>query len=128
MLKSHERFHSKNGKRLLLVADDEYINREILRNILQDEYELIFAENGQEVLDRAREHKDALSLIVMDLMMPVMSGMDALKAAKADPELLIPAVDRTPGGLGIFLTKKLMDGVSYEYRDGRNILKLIKKA
>ena len=48
--------------------------------------------------------------------------------AKADPELLIPAVDRTPGGLGIFLTKKLMDGVSYEYRDGRNILKLIKKA
>ena len=45
-----------------------------------------------------------------------------------DPELSIPAGERTPGGLGIFLTKKLMDGVSYEYRDGKNILKLIKKA
>ena len=48
--------------------------------------------------------------------------------AMNDPELSIPADERTPGGLGIFLTKKLMDGVSYEYRDGKNILKLIKKA
>ena len=84
MLKSHERFHSKNGKRLLLIADDEMINREMLRNILEEEYELIFAENGQEALDQARRYKDALSLILMDIMMPVMSGMDALKAAKAD--------------------------------------------
>lgn len=46
--------------------------------------------------------------------------------AKTDPELSIPANERTPGGLGIFLTKKLMDGISYEYRDGKNILLLRK--
>ena len=45
-----------------------------------------------------------------------------------DPELSLPVGEKTPGGLGIFLTKKLMDGVSYEYRDGKNVLKLIKKA
>ncbi len=47
--------------------------------------------------------------------------------AKKDPALSLPADQRTPGGLGIFLAKKLMDSVSYEYRDGRNILKLTKK-
>ena len=47
--------------------------------------------------------------------------------AMSDPKLSAPADERTPGGLGIFLTKKLIDGISYEYRDGKNILKLIKK-
>jgi uncharacterized protein (TIGR02172 family) len=47
---------------------------------------------------------------------------------KPDPALSIPVAEMKPGGLGIFLTKKLMDGVSYEYRDGKNILKLRKKA
>ena len=51
MLKSHEKFHSENGKRLLLIADDEFINREILREILQNDYELLFAENGEETLE-----------------------------------------------------------------------------
>ena len=55
-------------------------------------------------------------------------GMPFDPIQKPDPELSLPFNEREPGGLGIFLTKKLMDGVSYEYRDGRNILKLIKKA
>ena len=85
MLKSHERFHSANGKRLILVADDEFINREIMRSILQDDYELIFAENGEVALQKIRENKDMLALILLDLMMPVMSGFDVLKEVKADP-------------------------------------------
>jgi len=44
-----------------------------------------------------------------------------------DPAVLLPAGERTPGGLGIFLTKKLVDGISYEYRDGKNILLIRKK-
>ncbi len=36
MLKSHEKFHSANGKRQILIADDELLNREILGNMLQD--------------------------------------------------------------------------------------------
>ena len=87
MLKSHEKFHSSNGKRLILVADDEMINRELMGVILSDEYELIYAENGRETINKAREFKDTLSLILLDLMMPVLSGYDALKEIKQDPEL-----------------------------------------
>ena len=87
MLKSHEKFHSKNGKRLLLVADDELINREMLRVVLQDEYELVFAANGEEVLQEARKSKDVLSLILLDLIMPVMSGLEALQVLRSDSEL-----------------------------------------
>ena len=47
MLKSHEKFHSVNGKRQILIADDEIINREILREMLQDDYELLFAADGE---------------------------------------------------------------------------------
>ncbi len=47
--------------------------------------------------------------------------------AKADPNTKLPAEKRQIGGLGVFLTKKLMDDVSYEYRGGQNILTLKKK-
>jgi anti-sigma regulatory factor (Ser/Thr protein kinase) len=46
--------------------------------------------------------------------------------AKEDPDLSLSAEDREIGGLGIFMTKKLMDDVSYDYIDGRNILTLKK--
>ena len=46
--------------------------------------------------------------------------------AKADPDVTLPAVEREIGGLGIFMTKNLMDDVTYEYRDGKNILTLKK--
>ena len=46
--------------------------------------------------------------------------------AKPDPDVTLPAEKRSIGGLGIFMTKKLMDDVSYEYSDGRNVLTLRK--
>ena len=46
---------------------------------------------------------------------------------KADPDVTASAEDRPIGGLGIFMTKKLMDDVAYEYRDGKNILTLKKE-
>lgn len=50
---------------------------------------------------------------------------DPLK--KADPDTSLSAEERDIGGLGIYMVKKTMDGVSYEYRDGQNILKVTKK-
>ena len=47
--------------------------------------------------------------------------------AKPDPDITLPAEERDPGGLGIYMTKMTMDDVRYEYRDGRNILTLVKK-
>ncbi len=46
--------------------------------------------------------------------------------AKEDPDVSLPAVERQVGGLGVYMVKKSMDDVIYEYRDGKNILKLKK--
>ena len=46
--------------------------------------------------------------------------------AKQDPDVTLAASDRQIGGLGIFMTKKIMDDIAYEYKDGQNILTLKK--
>ena len=46
---------------------------------------------------------------------------------KDDPDLTLPAEERGIGGLGIYMTKKIMDDVKYEYRDGKNVLTLMKR-
>ena len=46
--------------------------------------------------------------------------------AKADPDVTLPLEQREIGGLGIYMVKKSMDDVSYEYRDGHNILRIRK--
>lgn len=49
---------------------------------------------------------------------------DPLK--KDDPDLTLSADEREIGGLGIFMVKKTMDEITYEYRDGQNILRIRK--
>ena len=96
MLKSHEKFHSANGKRQILIADDERINREILGEILKNDYELLFAADGQETLDSIRSHSSTLSLVLLDILMPVLSGLEVLKTMKEDALLSrIPVIVMT---------------------------------
>ena len=47
--------------------------------------------------------------------------------AKEDPDISLSVEERQIGGLGIFLVKKKMDDVIYEYKDGQNVLTLVKK-
>ena len=47
--------------------------------------------------------------------------------AMEDPDVGLSAEDRAIGGLGIYLVKKTMDEISYEYKDGQNILSIKKK-
>ena len=47
--------------------------------------------------------------------------------AKPDPDVTLSAEERGIGGLGIFMTKKTMDNVRYEYKDGKNILTMVKR-
>ena len=46
--------------------------------------------------------------------------------AKPDPDVTLSVKDRQIGGLGIFMTKKFMDELSYEYRDGQNVFAMKK--
>ena len=54
-------------------------------------------------------------------------GKEFNPIAKKDPDITLSAEERDIGGLGIFLTKKFMDSVNYEYKDGQNILTIKKK-
>ena len=47
--------------------------------------------------------------------------------AAADPDITLSAEERAVGGLGIFMVKKSMDDISYEYRNGKNILTIRKR-
>ena len=87
MLKSHERFYTEDGRRLILIVDDEPVNREMLGMILGDEYEILQAGDGEEALPIIRENSTLLSLVILDLMMPRMSGQELLRIMKEDADL-----------------------------------------
>ncbi|SDX66123.1 diguanylate cyclase (GGDEF) domain-containing protein [Ruminococcaceae bacterium YAD3003] len=76
-----------DGKRRILVADDEIVNREMLENILCDEYDVLLAEDGEKAYDLIRQNRNTLSLILLDLMMPKLNGLDLLSRLKEDSDL-----------------------------------------
>jgi len=73
-----------NNRPLILAVDDEASNLQLLRQILQDHYRLLFAKDGARALDLARQERP--DLILLDVMMPGMSGYEVCAALKANPE------------------------------------------
>ncbi len=73
--------------KLVLVVDDQEINRDSLEIILKDDYEIIYAENGKEAIDQMRGHANELSLVLLDLMMPVMNGFEVMEIVREDEQL-----------------------------------------
>jgi diguanylate cyclase (GGDEF)-like protein len=76
-----------SGKRQILVADDEFINREILENVLADEYDVLKAEDGEMAYEMIKKNRNTLSLILLDLIMPKLTGLELLARLGEDPEL-----------------------------------------
>ena len=87
MLQTEEQFTPENKKQIVLVVDDEMINREILGQILSEEYHVIFAEDGKKGLAAIRDHRNDLALILLDLVMPGIHGLDLLKLIKNNKEM-----------------------------------------
>mgnify|MGYP002622218383 CR=1 FL=1 len=54
------------------------------------------------------------------------SGTPFDPLAAGEPDITLPAEERETGGLGVLMVRKTMDDVSYEYKDGKNVLKLLK--
>jgi len=75
-----------DDRRLILVVEDEAVNRAILGAILEKDYDVIFAGEGMEALHVLEEKKAVLSLIVLDLIMPNMPGLEVLRRIRANPE------------------------------------------
>ena len=77
----------KGLHRRVLIVDDEFIEREMLGHMLNDLYEVAYAENGTVALDMIRNEKLTLSLVILDLHMPGLDGYSLLKIIRADSEL-----------------------------------------
>ena len=84
MLRNNSKFNTDNGKKLVLVVEDEFINREILKAILEDDYDILLAEDGSQALQMIEENKEVLSVILLDLMIPIIDGKTLLVKIKAD--------------------------------------------
>ena len=67
-------------------------------------------------------HEDPLSVEITFID----NGVQYDPLAKEDPDVTLSAKERKKGGLGIFMVKNTMDNVSYEYKDGKNILTIKK--
>jgi len=68
----------------ILVVDDEFFFRRVLKDALKDQYDIIEGENGEEAISLARELKP--NLIIMDVEMPEKDGIDACRALKESAE------------------------------------------
>ena len=83
----------KGFRRKVLIVDDELIEREILGYMLQDAYEIIYADNRKMALDIIQNEKLTLSLVILDLHMPEMDGYTLLEIMHSDNEFRrIPAI------------------------------------
>ena len=71
-------------KKILIVEDNE-INRMMLYGILSSDYQVLEAENGQEALSVLKQYEEQISLILLDIVMPVMDGYTFLSIVKKDP-------------------------------------------
>ncbi len=113
----------------ILLAEDISTNREVVRGFLRKQpLEIIEAENGEQAIKLAREFKP--DLILMDIQMPVMDGIEAIKKIKTDPELKhIPIIALTASVFNkdIENLKLLCEGYLRKPVSGYNLLRKLAK-
>lgn len=90
--------HDLAGVRVLVVDDSE-INREVAQRILhQQGADVVLAEDGQEALDWLRAHPNDVDIVLMDVQMPVMDGIEATRQLRSLPQFNeLPIVALTAG-------------------------------
>ena len=70
-------------KQKILVVDDSALNRELLSEMLSDDYKICEAQNGQEAVELLADHWREYRLVLLDINMPVMDGYEVLRYMKA---------------------------------------------
>ena len=97
-------------KRQILIVDDVELNRAILAELFQDSYEVLEAENGCQALELLEAHHDAILIVLLDIIMPVMDGFGVLDYMK-EKDLLA----KIPVILITSMTPQESEEKAYEY-------------
>lgn len=69
-------------KKKILITDDSEMNREILTEMLGQEYEIVETENGRQAVEVMQERRGDFSVLLLDMNMPEMNGMEVLQVMK----------------------------------------------
>ena len=69
---------NKRAKQLIMIVDDSEMNRDILASILEEDFQIIEAENGEVCLNLLKKYGVEISLILLDIVMPGMNGFQVL--------------------------------------------------
>lgn len=92
---------AEQTERTMLVVDDQEVNRGLLKCIFEEKYRILEAENGADAFEVLNRESGKVDIILLDLAMPVMDGMEFLKRKQQDavlagiPVIIITADDTT---------------------------------
>lgn len=92
----------------ILIADDAEINRAILRSLFEGKYNLLEAENGEQALMLLRQYSETVTVVLLDLVMPVKDGYQVLEEIQQEnlayhvPVIVITADDSTDSKVRVF--------------------------
>jgi DNA-binding response OmpR family regulator len=89
---------SEHRRRILVVDDEPHIGRNIKMKLENGPFDVTLAYDGREAVDALREHGNAFSLVLLDLMMPELSGLDVLRVMRREIRTDVPAVILTAAG------------------------------
>ena len=82
-----------HARKTVLIVDDVEMNREILGDLLADDYNIVYAADGVEALDILRSRKDEIDLVLLDLLMPNKNGREVITEMQVDEDLMdIPVI------------------------------------
>ena len=73
-------------KRFVLLVEDDIVNQEMLKESIGGTYDMIIAETGEEALEILKAQHEMLSVVLLDLILPGISGLEVLRHIKADPQ------------------------------------------
>ena len=82
-----------NMRKRILIADDMEMSREMLGDLLEEDYDILYAADGAEALETLRSHKNEIDLVLLDLQMPNMNGREVIAEMQVDEDLMsIPVI------------------------------------
>ncbi|MDE6442538.1 MAG: response regulator, partial [Clostridia bacterium] len=123
-----------SNKKKILIVDDSEMNRALLEDMLSDEYEIIEAENGMEAMAYLHDNELGISLMLLDIVMPVMDGFETLAmmnktgAIKHIPVIMISAetaftyIDRAYGLGAVDYISRPFDERTVRHRVDSNVI------
>ena len=80
------RYYKQKLRQRVLIVEDDFVNQQVLGQIISSKFAPVYANNGQEALDILRGSEE-ISLVLLDLFMPVMDGFTLLSIIKGDETL-----------------------------------------